>query len=95
MIIVVIYLIIDFAYFFWAGQLQYIFPPEYYLRCRRIYQLILSQETANWKWEAAFFTKTTKKPVPTPEGERAAPAGRKRPVAIRGFAFVEKRPRMW
>ena len=29
MIITVIYLVIDFAYFFWAGQLRYIFPPEY------------------------------------------------------------------
>ena len=28
-IITVIYLVIDFAYFFWAGQLRYIFPQEY------------------------------------------------------------------
>jgi hypothetical protein len=29
LLIAVIYLVIDFAYFFWAGQLKYIFPPEY------------------------------------------------------------------
>ena len=29
LIISVIYIIIDFSYFFWAGQLNYIFPPEY------------------------------------------------------------------
>ena len=28
-IIAIIYLVIDFAYFFWAGQLNYIFPSDY------------------------------------------------------------------
>lgn len=33
----IIYLVIDFSYFFFAGQLKYIFPPEYLRSITAVY----------------------------------------------------------
>jgi hypothetical protein len=43
LIIAIIYLVIDLAYFFWGGQLKYIFPPDYLKPITDLYHGIIDR----------------------------------------------------
>ena len=49
LIIVIIYLAIDFSYFFWGGQLKYIFPPDYLRPISDIYIGIIDKAIMTFK----------------------------------------------
>ena len=49
LMIAIIYIIIDFAYFFWAGQLNYIFPPEYLKPISDLYNGIVDRAMMTFK----------------------------------------------
>ena len=48
-IIAIIYLVLDFAYFFWAGQLKLIFPPEYLKPITDLYNGIIDRAIITFK----------------------------------------------
>ena len=47
----IIYLVIDFSYVFWIGQLQYIFPPEYLKPIKDLYDGIVEKTVVTFKLE--------------------------------------------
>lgn len=47
----IIYLVIDFSYVFWIGQLQYIFPPEYLKPIKDLYDGIVEKAVVTFKLE--------------------------------------------
>ena len=49
--IAVVYLIIDFSYIFWLGQLRYIFPPEYLRPIIDLYNGIVEKARKTFKLE--------------------------------------------
>ena len=49
LIIAIIYLVVDLAYFFWGGQLKYIFPPEYLKPISELYHGIIDRTIMTFK----------------------------------------------
>ena len=49
LIIAIIYLVIDLAYFFWGGQLKYIFPPDYLKPISELYHGIIDRAIMTFK----------------------------------------------
>ena len=49
LIIVIIYLIIDFSYLFWGGQLKYFFPPDYLRPISDLYLGIIEKAIMTFK----------------------------------------------
>jgi hypothetical protein len=47
----IIYLVIDFSYVFWIGQLQYIFPQEYLKPIKDLYDGIVEKAVIYFKLE--------------------------------------------
>ena len=49
MFIVIIYLVVDFSYFFWLGQLKYIFPQKYLRSLNDLYYGIIDKAMTTFK----------------------------------------------
>ena len=49
LIIGIIYMVVDLAYFFWGGQLRYIFPPDYLKPISELYHGIIDRAILTFK----------------------------------------------